>query len=303
MAEDIAAGQQSNCIGKEANTQDPFGDTNRSIEGNTILSKAQEPALMLEAHAPHKAIHSWMDFFIHIATIVVGLIIAVALEQTVEFVHHRHQRLELEVQMHDVFEKNLQLGSTNSANLNGFRSYLVDLQKAVVAKRQGRLAPAAPAAGDPRSVIFLNIPGLAPYEAAKENGTVALLPADRIRIYNRIESQGGYLANAVIKLNDAMAALNAFNLRFDQFSNGFAFVEIGRVPDLAQLEPSELAELQTLIGALINATDFLSARGALLSIEYRAALDGARDDNAFIDTINLAIKANSKLGNRRLPDK
>ena len=34
--------------------------------------------------------------FVHIAAIVIGLIIAVSLEQTVEFFHHRHQREELE---------------------------------------------------------------------------------------------------------------------------------------------------------------------------------------------------------------
>jgi hypothetical protein len=46
-------------------------------------SPPMEPA-MLDVHPPHQAIHGWRDFFIHIATIVVGLLIAVALEQTVE---------------------------------------------------------------------------------------------------------------------------------------------------------------------------------------------------------------------------
>ncbi|MDE1161858.1 MAG: hypothetical protein PW792_07915 [Acidobacteriaceae bacterium] len=50
---------------------------------------------MLDVHPPEHAVHSWRDFFIHIATIVVGLIIAVGLEQTVEWFHHRHQRHEL----------------------------------------------------------------------------------------------------------------------------------------------------------------------------------------------------------------
>jgi hypothetical protein len=49
---------------------------------------------MLDVHAPHERAHSWSDFFIHIATIVIGLLIAVGLEQTVEFFHHRHQARE-----------------------------------------------------------------------------------------------------------------------------------------------------------------------------------------------------------------
>jgi hypothetical protein len=50
---------------------------------------------MIDVHPPHKATHSWTDFFIHIATIVVGLLIAIGLEQTVEWVHHRHQLAEV----------------------------------------------------------------------------------------------------------------------------------------------------------------------------------------------------------------
>ena len=46
---------------------------------------------MLDVHPPHHAASTWRDFFIHIATIVIGLLIAVALEQTVEFIHHRQQ--------------------------------------------------------------------------------------------------------------------------------------------------------------------------------------------------------------------
>jgi hypothetical protein len=49
---------------------------------------------MLDVHAPHESVHTWKDFFIHIATIVIGLLIAIGLEQTVEFFHHRHQVAE-----------------------------------------------------------------------------------------------------------------------------------------------------------------------------------------------------------------
>ena len=50
---------------------------------------------MLDVHPPHHAANTWRDFLIHIATIVIGLLIAVGLEQTVEAIHHRHQRHQL----------------------------------------------------------------------------------------------------------------------------------------------------------------------------------------------------------------
>jgi hypothetical protein len=46
---------------------------------------------MLDVHPPHESAHTWRDFFIHIATIVIGLLIAIGLEQAVELVHHHHQ--------------------------------------------------------------------------------------------------------------------------------------------------------------------------------------------------------------------
>jgi hypothetical protein len=54
---------------------------------------------MLDVHPPHQPAHTWKDFFIHIATIVVGLLIAIGLEQTVEFFHHRHQLKEVRAQL------------------------------------------------------------------------------------------------------------------------------------------------------------------------------------------------------------
>ena len=46
---------------------------------------------MLDVHAPHEPIHTWKGFVIHIATITIGLLIAIGLEQLVEYFHHRHQ--------------------------------------------------------------------------------------------------------------------------------------------------------------------------------------------------------------------
>jgi hypothetical protein len=43
---------------------------------------------MIDVHDAHHAASTWREFFIHIATIVLGLLIAVGLEQTVEYFHH-----------------------------------------------------------------------------------------------------------------------------------------------------------------------------------------------------------------------
>jgi hypothetical protein len=61
---------------------------------------------MLDVHPPHAPTHTWKDFFLHIATITVGLLIAVSLEQAVEAVHHHHQIVELRDALHKEREDN-----------------------------------------------------------------------------------------------------------------------------------------------------------------------------------------------------
>jgi hypothetical protein len=61
---------------------------------------------MIDIHPPHHAATTRRDFFIHIATIVIGLIIAVGLEQTVEFFHHRHQLHDARKAIHTELEVN-----------------------------------------------------------------------------------------------------------------------------------------------------------------------------------------------------
>src|SRR6516162_150479 len=51
----------------------------------------EDPTPMLDVHPAHHAASTWRDFFIHIATIALGLLLAVGLEQGVEVIHHRHE--------------------------------------------------------------------------------------------------------------------------------------------------------------------------------------------------------------------
>src|SRR5579864_5518062 len=73
---------------------------------------AKEYEAMLDVHPAHHAASSWKEFFIHIATIVLGLLIAVGLEQTVEHFHHRRE----------VSEVREELRGERETNKNSFRS-------------------------------------------------------------------------------------------------------------------------------------------------------------------------------------
>jgi hypothetical protein len=83
---------------------------------------------MLDIHAPHESVHTWKSFFIHIATITIGLLIAICLEKTVEFFHHRHQAREgMTLLLREVNENRKLLQSNVRINEWAERQHRADL--------------------------------------------------------------------------------------------------------------------------------------------------------------------------------
>jgi hypothetical protein len=125
---------------------------------------------MLDVHPPHEAAHTWKDFFIHIATIVIGLIIAVGLEQTVELVHHSHQRHELQENLRIDNELNRDWANQDLDAARKIREWAQDqatlLDHAnLSAPLTLRTVPTAPFAS----------PNFGVYLAAQANGQISLL--------------------------------------------------------------------------------------------------------------------------------
>jgi hypothetical protein len=143
---------------------------------------------MLDVHPPHAPTHTWRDFFVHIATITVGLLIAIGLEQTIEAVHHHHQREALEEQMHTESERNLKLVKTEISFATTGDQYFRDCLEAL---------QSSPVSGDSVTVTLpldhFSLPGgmlISPSQGtwlvARAAGTVALLPAEEAKVYTRL---------------------------------------------------------------------------------------------------------------------
>ena len=250
------------------------------------LSTPEISAPMLDVHAPHATAHTWKDFFIHIAIITIGLLIAVGLEQSVEFFHHRYQREQLEDQMRGVFESNLKRSEDTFRQLNAQRAYLAELRTAISARLHGQPIMAAPAANDERMAAFPTFPSLAPYEAAKENGTVALLSGNRIRIYNRVALAREFAGTVRDHWFEGLSALEAFHERFVDSSGNLSMGQVVIAPNLASLSSADLAEYLTIVSALIKNTELLFARVYLVDKECRAILNGVRDEDDLLDKIS-----------------
>jgi len=127
---------------------------------------------MLDVHAPHETIHTWKDFLTHMAAIVAGLVIAVGLEQTVEFFHHRHQREQLAAAL-------LKDGEANRGYIKGdiAKAHAVldwALGEATALERAGSTGPLTLRRMPPG---FIGSPDAGVWPSAKASGVTNLLPA------------------------------------------------------------------------------------------------------------------------------
>ena len=142
---------------------------------------------MLDVHPAHHAATTWRDFFIHIATIVIGLLIAIGLEQSVEAIHHRHQRDELTEHMHAEAERNLPVIRESVLRLQTQRAYIQSLQAALSsAKVSGTTVSVAGVTPRGGSAIFVSV-SRSTWISAQAAGLVALLPSDQAGLYSRID--------------------------------------------------------------------------------------------------------------------
>jgi hypothetical protein len=233
---------------------------------------------MLDVHAPHKTEHTWTDFFIHIATITVGLFIAIGLEQTVEYFHHLHQRHQLEENLRDELRVNLRRDADDFRVFTQIRAYTVELKSAVSARRTGAPSPLAPpAASDTRRLQIPTAPSIAIWETAKLDATIALLPSREIDFFHAVVLQHQLTFNALDDFQHAAFALESFEERFVDSPGAFDMGYPASPPNLDTMSNADLTQYETLLAAYIKSVDRLTVRLHFFDRVIRAVLDGATD--------------------------
>ena len=166
----------------------------------------EEQARMLDIHPAHHAASSWREFFIHIATIVLGLLIAVGLEQTVEYIHHRHQAHQMEQALLD---ESIENRAIVQRDLN-----LVDQGIQVIGANMDRLnaaqasgSPFVPLEFGPTTALF------APTDTAwltlRGNGLLTLVPQRVADSYWKVDYMCDKAITGLSELYDARVRVNA----------------------------------------------------------------------------------------------
>jgi hypothetical protein len=85
---------------------------------------------MIDIHPPHHAATTRRDFFIHLSTVVLGILIAIGLEQTVEYLHHRHLATEAR---RSLLAERVSNETSNDLNIFATRRHQRDLQQDLAA--------------------------------------------------------------------------------------------------------------------------------------------------------------------------
>jgi hypothetical protein len=214
-----------------------------------VPKPTKENAPMLDVHPAHHAASTWREFFIHIATIVIGLLIAVGLEQTVEYFHHQHQLHDVRqgiladasLYLHDVD----QLRLLNRQRIEDLNTRIQQLQ-AALSHHQQLVSPIY------RPTPPTNTIRLGNFSAAKASGLVQLLNEDEIIILS--DAEVGVAKSETLKelAQEATRKRVAFEQRFQTSYPDGAF-------DFAVATPVQLNEyLSLLIEERVRRAEYLA---------------------------------------------
>jgi hypothetical protein len=168
----------------------------------------------MEVHPPHHAIGSWREFFVHMATIVLGLLIALGLEQVAEGLHNRHLRHELQENMRAEAERNVKILTThldvNLPELVWYRSTLKVVTAAV--PKGGFVDVTLPPPPEDVSNAMMVAPERNVWPVALTSGAMALLPETTAQMYSRVDFQAAEDEKEVDRMRAASALLERFSL-------------------------------------------------------------------------------------------
>ena len=178
----------------------------------------ESAAPMLDVHAPHDAVRTWKDFFIHIAAIAVGLLIAIGLEQTVEYFHHRHQVAEMRRSLAE--ERRMNEVIFTSA-CNEFRRYAPILLGSLQTLTYVRTHPGAPPSQWPgRFSFYISIVHFqdSAWKIALQSAALAYMPRVEVQTYSDVYARLAEISDHSVEEFHAVIRAKSFMLQLTDSS-------------------------------------------------------------------------------------
>jgi hypothetical protein len=233
---------------------------------------------MLDVHPRHERLRSWKDFLVHIATICVGLLIALGLEQTVEAVHHHHQREQLLISLDHDTRATLQDADFAAAErLRRMQWSQARIQQVRAALSHRPLAPAAP-----QERAFITVPADPAWEAARASGMIPLFSQGEIAAYSEVADVIGRARPRFDAEGNAHSKRRDFEKRYESASTDTdASYRLDSPIDLQTYLDLLLAEQSAIETARFMTAVIRGAEAAILE----GARDHARIEQREIETV------------------
>lgn len=157
---------------------------------------------MIDIHpAPHAA-ESWREFLTHIATIVLGICIAIGLEQAVELIHRHHQRERLEASLRDESLLNRRLVAYNNDSVDQVRRNIRFNMTSLELDGKSFMPIS------PKHDTFLPFINTA-WVAARSSDLLGLLPNQLSESYWKVNFLTDAMAAEIASLSDARKKVNS----------------------------------------------------------------------------------------------
>jgi hypothetical protein len=259
-----------------------------SVEAEEIRANESEETAVIDVHAPHGGVHTWKDFWIHLGTITLGLLIAISLEQSVEWLHHLHERHQLEEDLHSEAAMNHECAEIDLAIYDKVIAWLLQLQREVEDARAsgGKSTVIGPARPDgvpdsPRYAAY-RVLATEAWTTAKESSLLVLLPRDEAEIYARVSIQIGQVESTRDQVRALGIRQGGFETRFSQGTYPPAF-------ELSRLTPQQLDEYEALLAEELEGVRVASSRLRIFAAANDYVLSGGVDEEKLRDAI---VKAN-----------
>ena len=141
---------------------------------------------MLDVHPPHHAANTWRDFFIHIATIVLGLLIAIGLEQMVEHIHQYYELRETREALQRETEANRK---DIAKDVHQWRWEMAELENNLIVLRYIKEHPGTPQSALPGVLEWVESPQRyesAVWDAAEQNGITRRMSPEEANHYRAL---------------------------------------------------------------------------------------------------------------------
>jgi hypothetical protein len=153
---------------------------------NSANSPEQEPT-MLDVHPPHEPIHTWKEYLLHMSTIVLGLLIAIGLEQTVELIHRNNERSELRESLKHETKKAIADAEQTEQTENDPLRWITARQE-LVQKALDTHQPLPAQLPRKPHVSSSNLPIDPAWNAAKSSGLLHLLTQEEVEVYSEADN-------------------------------------------------------------------------------------------------------------------